>query len=209
MSRPVQTPASIALAATAAVAAFAVGGTALIASTARQHSGEVIAAGLGDVTPLPDRPASVDGLNASLNEALALSLAESPAFYVGDDGEIISVERVRAYLERKGSPLVPYAEDFVVAGIDNDVDPRVVIAIAGAESTFGKRQLGHNAWGWGASTTAAMKRWPDWSTSIHEYTAALGERYDTDNVDEAFARRYVPPNWRWWLRTVRAVMAEV
>lgn len=129
--------------------------------------------------------------------------------YVGSDGEHITEERIRRYLVAQGSPLAEYAHVIVEAGVRNDVDPRVVIAISAAESSFGTRQLGHNAWGWGASTVEQMVRWPDWPTAIREYTAALGAEYDTDPIDTSFAQRYVPPNWRNWLQTVTRVYAEI
>lgn len=129
--------------------------------------------------------------------------------YVGDDGQRITERRIRRYLEAQGSPLATHAGVIVEEGIEHDVDPRVVVAISAAESSFGTRQLGHNAWGWGASTVDNMIRWPDWPTAIREYTAALASKYDTDHLDETFAQRYVPPNWRWWLRTVTSVYAEM
>lgn len=157
----------------------------------------------GDL-PAERRP-SLPSPTAAARLRAAIREAAGPV-YVADQGERVTVERIRAYLERKGSPLAPHADAFVEAGVAHDVDPRLVVAISAIESTFGKHQLGHNAWGWGGSN---LQRWPDWDTAIREYTAALGEKYDTHNVDAAFAKRYVPPNWRHWLDVVHAVMNEI
>ncbi len=173
---------------------------------------------------LPDRfpqdllfasaPLDVDPIDTSwqsvgeLNRLSASAIVENSS-YLGQDGERITVGRVASYLESKGSPLAPFASDFVEAGIANDVDPRAVIAIAGIESTLGKRQLGHNAWGWSGGPGGSLSRWSDWPTAIHAYTALLGEKYDTNTIDVAFAQRYCPPNWRHWLDVVSKVYAEI
>lgn len=151
--------------------------------------------------PLPDDVVWRDGLHAGD----PIPMPEAPAYVTADD-ERVTVERVAAFLRAKDSPLTPFAEDFVAAGVAHEVDPRVVVAIAGIESSFGARQLGHNAWGWGGSN---LVRWPDWPTAIDAYTEALGEAYDTSNIDESFAQTYVPPNWRHWLSAVHQFMAEM
>ncbi len=159
--------------------------------------------------PAPQKPVDPAARElAQITKALDEALGETP-LWVGDDGELISVDRVRRYLERKGSPLAPYAADFVAAGVANDVDPRAVISIAAIESSFGKRQRGNNAWGWSGGPGGSLSRWPDWPTAIHDYTAKLGSKYDVTNIDTAFAKRYVPPNWEHWLKVVHAVWREI
>lgn len=131
--------------------------------------------------------------------------------YEGADGERIDPPRVRAWLEDRNSPMAPYAEELVAAGIDHDVDPRLVVGIAAIESSAGKRlpPRSHNAWGWSGSGAYGLAAWPSWPVSIDEYTQGLARVYDTDHVDETMARKYVPPNWQKWLRTVRWVIDDI
>lgn len=54
-------------------------------------------------------------------------------------------------LNRYNSPLAPYAKNYVEAADKYGIDWRLLPAIAGLESTFGKRQLAgsYNSYGWG------------------------------------------------------------
>lgn len=80
---------------------------------------------------------------------------------------------LQAYLAGYGSPLSPYAKDFIDAGDKYGVDYRIVVAIAGREQTFGVNWPGpsNNFWGYGGYS------WPDISTAIWEYTRYLSEEY--------------------------------
>lgn len=58
--------------------------------------------------------------------------------------------QIDEYLRKQGSPLTGLGNVFVAAGRKYGVDPRLTVAISGAESSFGKHLLGaNNAWGWG------------------------------------------------------------
>ncbi len=131
--------------------------------------------------------------------------------YLGADGERIDVDRIQGWLEHRGSPLAPYAEDLVAAGVAYDVDPRVVLGIAGIESTVGEQipEGSHNAWGWNGDGPRGLKAWDSWPEAIDDYTERLGRLYDTDNVDEDFAQTYCPPNWEKWLDTVQWVIGDI
>lgn len=58
---------------------------------------------------------------------------------------------LRAFLESYDSPLAPHAEHFVAVADEYSLDWRLLPAIAGAESTFGKRvpYKSYNPFGWG------------------------------------------------------------
>jgi cell wall-associated NlpC family hydrolase len=47
-------------------------------------------------------------------------------------------QQIAGYLSRKGSPLSAYANDFVQVGSKYGIDPRFLVAISGAETSFGK-----------------------------------------------------------------------
>ncbi|MEX2551000.1 MAG: glucosaminidase domain-containing protein [Nitriliruptoraceae bacterium] len=131
--------------------------------------------------------------------------------YTTADGERVDAERIHDFLAGRGAPLADHADTFVAAGIAHDVDPRVVVGIAIAESNGGERLPAgsHNAWGWGGSGPHGLAAWDSWEESIHGYTERLGERYATDDVSVDFAQAYCPPNWRWWHDTVTWVIAQI
>lgn len=98
------------------------------------------------------------------------------------------------FLSGYGSPLSPYARDFIDAGDKYGVDYRVVVAIAGREQTFGVAWPGNsnNFWGYGGY------RWPDISTAIYEYTRHLSEEYPGLSRGDIYgsASRYAAsPTW--------------
>lgn len=63
----------------------------------------------------------------------------------------ISPSEIDIYLLGKSSPLADHGSVFVNNGLKFDVDPRLVIAIAGAETTFATNMgcnAPFNAWSW-------------------------------------------------------------
>jgi hypothetical protein len=124
--------------------------------------------------------------------------------YLGADGENITGERIRRFLARQGSPMARYASNIVTAGIRYRVDPRVVVAIAGVESTYGGYAYGHNAWGWGS------QRWRSWPVAIDGYTQALSQRYRSLRTGRfaAASRTYCPPcGARWGVKALQIFRA--
>ncbi len=131
--------------------------------------------------------------------------------YETADGDRIDAARVSAFLDGRGAPLAAHAETIVAAGVAHDVDPRVVVAIAIAESNGGELLPAgsHNAWGWGGSGPRGLRAWESWEVSIDEYTERLGALYDTDDVDWDFASTYCPPNTQWWYDTVTWAIDQI
>ncbi|MBK9094444.1 MAG: M23 family metallopeptidase [Anaerolineae bacterium] len=82
--------------------------------------------------------------------------------------------------KRADSPLSGYGATFVAAAADWNVDPRLIVAIAGAESSFGTNgscaTQNHNAWGWGGG-------WPNcwdlttWDAGVRRVTQGLRQVY--------------------------------
>lgn len=81
-------------------------------------------------------------------------------------------KRLERYLRSYNSPLGDEAKAFVAAADEFELDWRLVAAIAGVESTFGKRvpYQSYNAWGWGIFTGETdgihFKNWEDGITQV-------------------------------------------
>lgn len=87
---------------------------------------------------------------------------------------------LQRFLETHNSPLAEYADSFVKEADANGLDWKLVTAIAGVESTFGKRipSGSYNAWGWGIPTGAQSGiAFKDWGTGIQTVSRGLKTRY--------------------------------
>ncbi len=125
--------------------------------------------------------------------------APSRFSYRGADGQQITAARIRSFLERQRSPMARYSQHIVDAGLKYRVDPRVVVAIAGVESTYGRYAWSYNAWGWG------RMRWSSWRTAIDGYTQALSLQYRSLRTGRfaAASRTYCPPcGSRWGIKAL-------
>jgi hypothetical protein len=84
------------------------------------------------------------------------------------------IDRLRTYLSMHNSPLVEESAYFVSEADRLGLDWKLVAAIAGTESTFGKRipAGSYNAWGWGIPTGAqsgiAFASWKQGITAVSE-----------------------------------------
>lgn len=82
--------------------------------------------------------------------------------------------KLTQYLNSYGSPLTPFASHIVNEADRLGIDYRLIPAIAGVESTFGKRMPrdSYNAWGWaiytGKTSGAYFKSWEHAITVISE-----------------------------------------
>jgi hypothetical protein len=101
------------------------------------------------------------------------------AFFLLSPGAIaappISSITIDDYLQDKDSPLANHGTIFVESGQEWNLDPRLVVAIAGAETTFGKRICtDFNAWNWffeGAGCSSS--RFASWEEGIRKVTRGL------------------------------------
>lgn len=127
--------------------------------------------------------------------------------YLGADGRLVTVGRIRTFLVRRGSPLADYANDIVQAGVRHGVDPRVVVAIAGVETAFGARAAGFNAWGWARRHV----RWHSWEQAIDEFTRGLASGYRSLRTGRfaRASRSYCPPCGDRWGRVVGAIFRTI
>lgn len=83
--------------------------------------------------------------------------------------------RIDAYLRKHGSPLAGLGSAFVAAGKQHGVDPLLLVAFTGAETSFGAygpSQRIKNPFGWGPG-----KEFPDYKTAINTVASGLRRYY--------------------------------
>lgn len=119
-------------------------------------------------------------------------------------GQIARDERVdtlRGYLASHNSPLVPESAHFVAEADRLGLDWKLVAAIAGTESTFGKHVPGdsYNAWGWGIPTGAqsgiAFTSWKQGITTVSEGLAGRYIARGAVTMDEIGRIYAASPRW--------------
>lgn len=112
---------------------------------------------------------------------------------------------LQAYLSKFSSPLQFHAQDFIEAADTYDLDWKLVPAIAGVESTFGKAIPGgveqsstsYNAWGWGVYGTQAIY-FKSWREGIFTVSEGLRSNYlnkglvDPYSINKVYASS---PTW--------------
>ncbi|MBI4084858.1 MAG: glucosaminidase domain-containing protein [Candidatus Levybacteria bacterium] len=107
---------------------------------------------------------------------------------------------LRVYLEKHDSPLASFANIFVSEADKNQLDWKLVAAISGVESTFGKRipYNSYNGWGWGVYGNNVL-RFNAWDEAISTISTALREQYinkaGKKNIYEIGTMYAADPNW--------------
>lgn len=112
------------------------------------------------------------------------------------------VKKLENLLEEYNSPLKPYAQNFVQAADKYSLDWRLIAAISGVESTFGKRipKNSYNAWGFGIPTgKQSGLSFASWEEGIETVSSALKEKYIDRGADSVLkiAPIYAPPSKTW------------
>lgn len=87
-------------------------------------------------------------------------------------------EILSSYLAQKNSPLQYHAQDFIDAADTYDLDWKLVPAISGVESTFGKHipAASYNGWGWGVYGNNALG-FRSWRDGIFTVSEGLKTKY--------------------------------
>lgn len=112
---------------------------------------------------------------------------------------------LQAYLEKYNSPLSGHAQDFVDAADKYNLDWKLVAAISGVESTFGKHVPGgsgtiyssYNGWGWGVYGTQA-KYFKSWKEGIYIVSEGLRKNYYNKGLTNPYTINKVyaaSPTW--------------
>jgi hypothetical protein len=104
---------------------------------------------------------------------------------------------LRKFFRKYNSPLTPYSTTFIKMADYYELDWRMVPAISGVESTFGKRipPGSYNAYGW-ANGKSKFISWPH---SISTVTRTLRKNYvDRGAVSiNRISKIYAPPSNTW------------
>jgi len=116
---------------------------------------------------------------AHANVAGSSAAMTMPADF-GQSGMDDRVQILHDYLERKHSPLAPYALTFVQEADKNNIDWRLVAAISGLESSFGVHipSNSYNGWGYGVYGDN-VRRFESWDDGISTVSKALRDDYMT------------------------------
>jgi hypothetical protein len=149
--------------------------------------------------------------NSSLVEAGASAvLVESNPFLDPNATETERrVEILGKYLESFNSPFAGSAETFVLTAKMHNLDWRLLPAITGTESTFGRRTayLSNNPFGW----AGGYYEFESWDESIEVVGKALREKYmdkwGAYTVEE-IAPIYAPPS-KVWSKNTRFFMNSI
>jgi len=87
-----------------------------------------------------------------------------------------SAAGIDAYLASKGSPMTGHGAAFMASAMRWRVDPRLLVAISGAESSFGQVTCGpNNGWGWACPNDPAD--FATWAAGIDTVTEGLRNDY--------------------------------
>lgn len=130
--------------------------------------------------------------------------AQAPVIAQADLERYREVAQLKKFLAKYDSPLTPYSEKFVDVAARYGLDWRLLPAIAGTESIFGKAYVAgtYNPFGWGNGYIY----FASWEDGIEVVGKGLGENYKgATNLDiESVGRTYAesqrwPRSVRFWL----------
>lgn len=138
--------------------------------------------------------------NAIVKKELTIRLAASGPGG-GQSGQnssnACSADSLDAFLSSKGSPMVGEGQSLVEYGQMYDVDPRFIVAISNAESTYGRNGHCatdyHNAWGYGGGWPSCTD-FPSWAEAIKRVAATIGNSYFKIYNQKTISSFVNPPN---------------
>lgn len=123
---------------------------------------------------------------------------------------------IDALLQANGSPMAGMGAAFVTTGIRYGIDPAFLVAISGAESSFGRLLYSSggdvatfNAWNWFYAGTRASSDFSSWAQGLDRVAAGLtGPLYYGAGLYGVLdiAPRYCPVGTQPWINNVSAFM---
>ena len=136
-------------------------------------------------------------------EAPVAHAAGSPAFAF--DQTAPGAAQLDGYFGKKSSPLQGTGEDFVKLGKQYNVDPRLVAAIAGGETTFGKHVCAkNNAWNWFHRRTCPPSVFASYAEGIDRVSKFMRLSYINKGYDtiEKIRFKYCAVGCDNWIRLI-------
>ena len=152
---------------------------------------------------------SLTGGLFSARKAEAAGVAGASASLVDElPRQDLRTKQLELALKYYKSPLADYSAYFVQMADKYGIDWKLLVAISGVESTFGKHYISgtYNAYGWGGGTI----RFASWEDSIEKVSLALSEKYYARGLDTLYkiAPVYCPPS-RVWAKNVTFFMNKL
>lgn len=160
--------------------------------------------------------------NKFLAVFLLIFISSAPMSTTGYANEqILSKQRIEAkelderaqiltkYLAHFNSPLQNHAQDFVDAADAYGINWKLVPAIAGVESTFGKAiPGGYNGWGWGVygDNTIYFRSWRE---GIFTVTSGLRKNYLDRGLKDPYAMNKVYASSPVWGKHVNFFINDI
>ncbi len=130
-----------------------------------------------------------------------------------------SASQIDAFLASHSSPMTGEGAAFVEAGRKNGVDPAFLVAMSGAESSFGRflyseggDQCAYNAFNWFFGATWPQSDFSSWSDGIGRVAQGLagGLYYGSGLYSvQAIAPRYCPDGTANWVANVTSFMIQL
>lgn len=123
-----------------------------------------------------------------------------------------NASQIDEYLARKNSPMAGLGSLLSGYAQDYDVDPRLVVAIAGAETTFGLHTCaGNNAWNWFHHRTCPQSPFTSYQEGAERVTRFLRLSYINRGYDtiELIRYKYCATGCDNWVPLVTRFHAEM
>ncbi len=145
----------------------------------------------------------------------------SDSFYVQKDIKFTvqkdpHIEVLKAYLASQNSPMTENAADFIESAKKYNLDWKLVAAISGLESGFGRHTPGHedyntetyNAWGWGVYGDQALG-FGSWKNGIYTVSRGLRENYINRGLTEPLSMNRAYASSPTWGIRVNLIMQRI
>lgn len=152
----------------------------------------------------------VHAATSETSAKLALTSIQTPIIGVRD----IRAEILKTYLERNDSPLASYSEVFVKEADKNNIDWKLLVAISGVESTFGKAipSYSFNGWGFGIYGNHVL-RFHSWEEGIATVSQSLRneymDKYKAKNIHEIGSLYASDNGWAYKVDNYMQKLSEI
>lgn len=121
-------------------------------------------------------------------------------------------EVIREYMEKYKSPLAPYAEYIVKVADENEMDFRLITAIAQQESNLCKKipEGTHNCWGWGIHSRGTLG-FESYEQAISVVSKGIKREYINKGytTPEEIMSKYTPSSNGSWAFGVRTFLEDM